>query len=82
MMRSICAPSEKWEIPSPTIARNFLNCLFLLAYKLQNLQAWTKGDKKVQLAFSEQCSSHLDGYSEYLTKVFSLTNAYFEAMVS
>jgi len=66
---SIRAASAQLGIPRSTVHRILHKCLFLFPYKLQNLQDISEADKEKRLEFAHHCSSHSEGYSEYLSRI-------------
>lgn len=57
------------EIYPSTVHRILWDCLFLFPDKLQNRQATIESDWGRRLKPAEQCSSHRDRFTEYLSKI-------------
>lgn len=67
---SIRAYSSKIQLSRTKVHLIFLNCLLLLCYKLQNIQALTKSDNQERLEFTEHCCTLVECFLEDLSKQF------------
>ena len=66
---SIHRASTARKMPQTTVHLILRKSLHLLPYRIQNLCLIQQIDKQHRLQFGEYCQNHLDGYSEFLSRI-------------